>query len=111
MSEANDLIFLLRTCLDEMCKLSSPPEQIQITGGFTSLDILNQRLANLSAFPVYRPTDCEATARGTAYLLAGQPHHWPEEDAGDWFNPEENLELEKRYKKWMALILNNIRKI
>lgn len=103
------IIFLLQTCLDEMCKLSSPPEQIQISGGFASLDVLSQRLADLSGLPVYRPTDCEATARGTAYLLAGQPHHWPEEDAGDWFKPEENSELKKRYVKWMALMLEEIR--
>lgn len=103
------IIFLLITCLNEMCKLSSPPEQIQITGGLASLDGLNQRLADLSCLPVYRPTECEATARGTAYLLADHPVHWPEQDAGTWFDPAENTELRKRYKKWMALMLENMR--
>lgn len=103
------IIFLLKTCLDEMCKLSSPPEQIQITGGLASLDELNQRLADLSCLPVYRPTGCEATSRGTAYLLAEQPIHWPEQDAGDWFNPEENIELQKRYNKWLELMLEQMR--
>lgn len=103
------IIFLLKTCLDEMCKLSSPPEQIQLTGGLASLNELNQRLADLSCLPVYRPLDCEATARGTAYLLCDQPSHWPEEDAGTWYEPAENIELEKRYEKWMELMLENIR--
>ena len=93
-----------------MCKLHSPPEQIQLTGGLASLDILNQRLADLSGLPVYRPTDCEATARGTAYLLADHPSHWPEEDAGTWFDPVENTDLQKRYEKWMKLMLNEMRK-
>ena len=92
-----------------MCKLSSPPEQIQLTGGLASLDGLNQRLADLSCLSVYRPTECEATARGTAYLLADHPAHWPEHDAGTWFKPEENTELRKRYDKWMALMLENMR--
>jgi len=103
------IIFLLKACLDEMTKLSSPPEQIQLTGGLVSLDGLNQRLADLSGLPVYRPTDCEATARGTAYLLANQPNHWPEEDAGDWFDPEDNPGLQKRYSKWTKSMLESIR--
>lgn len=103
------IIFLLKASLDEMCTLSSPPEQIQITGGLASLDGLSQRLADLSGLPVYRPTQCEATARGTAYLLAEQPSHWPEQDNGIWFEPEDNSALAKRYDDWMTLMLEKIR--
>ncbi len=103
------VVFLLKACLDEMNKLSSPPEQFQITGGLSSLHGLNQRLADLSGLPVYCPTLCEATARGTAYLLAKQPSHWPEKDAGVWFKPEENIELAKRYNEWLALMLKTMR--
>ena len=103
------IVFLLKVCLDEMNKLSSPPEQFQITGGLASLNGLNQRLADLSGLPVYCPTECEATARGTAYLLAEQPAIWPEQDAGEWFEPEENIELIKRYDEWLVLMLENMR--
>ena len=103
------IVFLLKACLDEMSKLSSPPEQIQITGGLASLDGLNQRLADLSGLPVYRPTECEATARGTAYLLAEQPASWPEQGAGIWFKPQENNDFKKRYDDWMNLMLEHIR--
>ena len=103
------IIFLLKTCLDEMSKLHSPPEQIQLTGGFATLDEMAQRLADLSRLPVYRPTECEATARGVAYLLAEQPSHWPEEDAGKWFDPVTNNDLQKRYDKWLELMLEQIR--
>ena len=103
------IVFLLKACLDEMSKLSSPPEQIQISGGLARLDGLNQRLADLSELPVYCPTECEATSRGTAYLLANQPTSWPEKDAGKWFEPENNIELSKRYDDWMQLMLEAMR--
>lgn len=103
------IVFLLKACLDEMCKLSSPPEQIQITGGLASAKGLNQRLADLSGLPVYCPTECEATARGTAYLLAEQPANWPEQGAGDWFEPEDNQALQTRYDNWMKTMLKNMR--
>lgn len=104
------IVFLLKSCLDEMSKLSSPPEQIRITGGLASLDGINQRLADLSGLPVYRPTECEATARGTAYLLAEQPSNWPEKEAGVWFKPEENNDLKKRYTDWTNLLFEEMRK-
>lgn len=103
------IIFLSKSCLDEMSKLSSRPEQIQLTGGLASQNCLNQKLADLSGLAVYRPTECEASARGTAYLLAEQPTHWPEEDAGDWFDPEENPALVKRYNEWLQAMIHNLR--
>lgn len=103
------IVFLLVACLDEMRKLSSPPEQIQITGGLASASGLSQRLADLSGLPVYRPTQCEATARGTAYLLAGQPTVWPEQGIGEWFEPAENPALSERYDKWTDMMLENMR--
>ena len=99
------IVFLLKSCLDEMSKLSSPPEQIQITGGLASIDGMNQRLADLSELPVYCPNECEATARGTAYLLAEQPSSWPETKTGTWFKPEDNSILRRRYDKWLLLML------
>jgi glycerol kinase len=104
------IVFLLKANLDEMSKLSSPPEQIQITGGLAALNGLNQRIADISELPVYRPTQCEATARGTAYLLADQPARWPEQDEGDWFKPEDNPALLKRYKNWTEAMLLHMRK-
>ena len=103
------IIFLLISCLDEMSKLASPPEQIQLTGGFSKLNEMNQRLADLSGLHVYSPTECEATARGVAYLLANQPSCWPEQDAGKWFKPQNNPTLHTRYNKWTKAMLDNMR--
>lgn len=103
------IVFLLKACLDEMSKLSSPPEQIQITGGLATLKGLNQRLADLAGLPVYCPTECEASTRGTAYLLAEQPSHWPEQDAGIWFKPQKNDNLQERYQHWNDEMLKQMR--
>lgn len=105
------IVFLLKCCLDEMSKLSSPPEQIQLTGGLSLLTGMNQKLADLSGLPVYSPSECEATARGTAYLLAKQPSHWPEQETGIWFYPEENSDFNKRYIEWLDLMLEKMRNI
>lgn len=103
------IAFLLQSCLDEMHKLSSPPEQIQLTGGLSSLDGLCQAIADLSGLPVYRPAECEATARGLAYLLAECPHHWPEQQAGEWFDPRNNSALQQRFTVWLEGMLQRMR--
>lgn len=104
------IVFLLKASLDEMCKLSSPPEQIQITGGLALLKGLNQKIADLSMLPVYCPSECEATSRGTAFLLAEQPSRWPEQDGGIWFSSKNNPELQQRYLDWTECMLVNLRK-
>lgn len=104
------IVFLIQANLDEMLKLAAPPEQIQITGGLAHLDGLCQRIADLSGLPVYRPRQCEATGRGAAYLLAGSPSRWPEDNPGDWFKPGKTLSLIETYEKWMKLMLQTLRK-
>jgi len=103
------IVFLLCTNIAEMKKLSSPPEQIQITGGLAVQDGLCQRLADLTRLPIYRPMECEATARGVAYLLSGQPAFWPEAAQGVWFKPANNPALQERYRQWTTAMLNIMR--
>ncbi len=104
------IIFLIRENIEEMLKLSSPPEQIQITGGLSVQNEICQRLADLTQLPVYRPVECEATARGIAYLLAGEPKAWPETEEGDWFKPQANPGLQNRFTKWHTIMLSTLRK-
>jgi glycerol kinase len=94
------IVFLLCANLEEMNKLSPPPERLQITGGLAVQDGLCQRLADITGLPVHRPVECEATARGVAYLLAGQPARWPEVGPGSWFQPAGNPALQERYQRW-----------
>jgi glycerol kinase len=95
-------VFLLQTNLEAMQKISPTPTRMLVTGGLARLDGLCQRLSDLSGLPVYRPAEHEATARGTAYLLAGFPEDWQEEKPGVSFTPEPNPGLMRRYEDWRA---------
>jgi len=106
---AESITFLLKSGLDEMRKLASPPEQIQVSGGLANLDPLCQHIADLSGLPVYRPVECEATAHGLAYLLAGCPRSWSEAQPGIWFEPHTNPTLRQTYDTWLASMLSSIR--
>src|SRR3989344_2389854 len=97
---AESIVFLLQVNLEAMQKMAPAPKRMLVTGGLARLEGLCQRLADLSGLPVYRPAEHEATARGTAYLLAGFPENWPEEKPGDQFTPKPNLSLALRYKDW-----------
>lgn len=103
------IVFLLNANVQEMMKFASPPQQLQISGGLARLDGLCQRLADLSRLPIYRPVECEATARGTAYLVAGRPTHWPENRHGYWFNPMDNVVLDSRFLLWEQAMLQRMR--
>jgi glycerol kinase len=114
---AESIVFLLQANLDLFQKLPtamdggsaenagavfppSPLEQIIASGGLTWYEGLCQRISDLSGLPLYRPAEYEATARGTAWLLAGKPEVWPESELGMWFRPRANPALRARYERW-----------
>jgi len=103
------IAFLIHANVQEMVKFASPPQQLQISGGFANLDGLCQRLADLTRLPIYRPTECEATTRGLAYLVAARPTHWPENTHGPWFKPQENVVLDSRFLLWEQAMLQRMR--
>lgn len=94
------ILFLLQTNLEAMVEAGSVIERLQVSGGLARLDGLCQRLADLSQRPVYRPVETEATARGIAWLAAGQPDHWPKPGRGRNFRPRPNPTLTERYLKF-----------
>jgi len=97
---AESIVFLLQANLDLFQKLASPLEQIIASGGLTWYEGLCQCISDLSGLPLYRPAEYEATARGTAWLLAGKPRDWPEQEFGVWFKPRANPALRVRYQRW-----------
>jgi len=94
------IVFLLYTNLAEMETARGPAHRIIISGGLAALDGLCQRLADLSGLPVHRPAECEATARGTAFLLAGGTPAWLETGTTITFAPAQNPPLAQRFQRW-----------
>ena len=61
--------------------------RLRVSGGLSQLDGLCQRLATLSKLTVERMHVSEATARGVAWLAAGQPQGWSDIEV-EIFKPE-----------------------
>lgn len=93
------ILFLLAINLEAMATQIGPPAELRVTGGLAGLDALCQGLADLSGIPVSRPNLHDATARGTAYLVAESPVDWSESEV-ERFLPDENLDLQSRNQCW-----------
>ena len=106
---AESIVFLTQVNLDEMETLFVAPQHIVASGGLARLDGICQRLAEMSGVPVYRPAECEATARGTAFLLAGRRQHWPEPGPGTSFHPHANEALQHRFQQWRVAMEQEIK--
>jgi glycerol kinase len=104
------IVFLLQANIDEMRIVLPAPERMLVTGGLAGLDGLCRRLAALSGLPVYRPAVHEATARGSAYILADCPDHWPEQEPGQWFHPQNDAALVARYRQWTEALMTALAK-
>jgi len=97
---AESVVFLAQANLDAMRRRLPPPRRLRITGGFSSLDGLCRRVADLSGLIVERPHEHEATARGIAWLLAANPAGWREATPAGRFPPSPNPALRERYRRW-----------
>lgn len=100
---AESIVFLLHVNISRM-DTGSPIQRLVVTGGLAHIDGICRRLADLSGLSVYRPVETEATARGTACLLAGLPARWPEPAPGVTFRPSGNRSLHARYERWHAAL-------
>lgn len=92
------IVFLLQRNLDRLQTEGPPLRRILCSGGLSQSDRLMQRMSDLSGLVVERPPEVEATARGTAFLLAGRPKAWAASDLPPaQFEPEANQALHDRY--------------
>lgn len=93
------IVFLLVNNLDRM-RQALRLERLYVSGGLAQLDGLCQRLADLSALPVYRPAHIEATARGGAWLARDCPADWPVPPLNKIFTPRTQPELRQAYEEF-----------
>jgi glycerol kinase len=100
-SVVESVAFLLRVNLDAM-RRSVALDGARISGGMARCDYLCQALADLCGLTVQRHALGEATARGVAFLAAGQPAQWQAVPVERSFAPQPNGPLAARYQRWLA---------
>lgn len=93
--------FLLNVNLEAM-RASAPLDGARISGGMARCDYLCQALADLCGLVVHRHEQREATARGVAFLAAGQPSQWKTVPVERSFQARPNRPLDIRYQRWLA---------
>ncbi|MFV9614560.1 MAG: FGGY family carbohydrate kinase [Gammaproteobacteria bacterium] len=76
---------------------------LRVSGGLSQLNGLCQRLASLSGLRVERMKLPETTARGVAWLAAGNPDGWSDVEL-DLFEPAIMPGLSKRYAMFRAAL-------
>ena len=95
------MAFLLTVNLDAM-REAAPLIRISISGGLSNCDYLCRALADLSGLVVERYALREATARGVAFLAAGEPDDWQVLPVDRVFTPAGNAPLRSRYARWRS---------
>ena len=97
------IAFLLQANLDAMSTHTGAPLRLVVSGGLARCDLLMRMIASLSGAPVLRVQEAEATARGIAFLAAGQPTGWST-PAHQRFDPSPDPRLAARYGRWRELL-------
>lgn len=97
------IAFLLRVNLDEMANHTTRPRRIVLSGGLGRSAYLCRALAALADAPVHRLDDPEATARGLAFLVAGEPPDW-EPAALTVHEVRRDQALLARYMNWLVAL-------
>jgi glycerol kinase len=95
------IAFLLHVNLEAM-RRAAPLQGARISGGMARCNYLCQALADLCDLPVHRHAVGEATARGVAFLAAGEPADWQAVPVERAFLPRPNGPLDARYQRWLA---------
>jgi glycerol kinase len=100
-SVVESVVFLLAVNLEAM-QQSAPLSRIVATGGLAGCDYLCQALADTTGLAVERPRLREATARGIAFLAAGEPGSWAGAPLERRFAPHPNAPLAARRTLWLG---------
>jgi len=109
--------FLLQSNLVVMQTHGFHLEKIVISGGLSQSDAFCRNLADLTNTSVWRPNEVEASARGTAFLLAQQSREGCAVSAEQWselsgteFAPGNGAQhlLSQRFGRWREALQNHL---
>jgi glycerol kinase len=93
------IAFLVAVNLERM-REAAGLERIVISGGLARCDHLCRTLATVTGLAVARFAVREATARGVAFLAAGEPAAWESPPVERSFTPSIETALPSRYAAW-----------
>jgi glycerol kinase len=106
---AESIVFLIQVNLEAIQRASGALCCIRVTGGLAQSDGLCQRLADVSGLLVERPSQCEATAQGLAYLLSGRESGWASHVLVKQFVPHTTAAFRQRYLDWREAMEREIK--
>jgi glycerol kinase len=93
------IAFLLGVNLEALGR-AAHLERIRLSGGLSRSDYLCRCLADTSGLTVERYALTEATARGAAFLAAGEPDSWQTPPLQRVFEPTGDAARSARYSRW-----------
>lgn len=97
----DSIAFLVATNVAVMQR-AAPLQRIVISGGLAACDYLCEVMAEATGLTVDRPELHEASARGIAFLAAGQPQDWQNVSIEKSFRPAGCSAIRDRYERWRA---------
>jgi glycerol kinase len=97
----DSIAFLIATNVALMQR-AAPLRKLVLTGGLAGVDYLCEVLADATGLQVERPALHEATARGIAFLAAGQPAEWQPAPVERTFLPGDREIVLERFRRWRA---------
>ena len=103
VSVVESIVFLLKINLELLQSGDTELTHIVLGGGVGSSGYFCQKLSSLTGLPVFRPAEVELTARGAAFLLAGKPEGWSQQE-GQKFEPLADSGLRQRYQHWQTAL-------
>jgi glycerol kinase len=95
----DSIAFLIAVNVESLRRVA-PLERLVVTGGLASCDYLCEVLAEVTQLDVERPELREASARGIAFLAAGQPDHWQAVPLERTFRAGARPRVPARYARW-----------
>lgn len=95
----DSIAFLVATNVTAMQR-AAPLQRLVVSGGLAACDYLCEVMAEATGLTVERPQLREASARGIAYLAAGQPQDWQDVTTEKSFRPTDCSAVQRRYERW-----------
>jgi glycerol kinase len=103
LAVVESIAFLIAANVDEIRRYGPPLQRIVLGGGLSASTRFCRMLAALAGVAVLRSREPEATARGLAFLVAGEPAGWAAA-AGEWLDAVPDAALVARYQRWQQVM-------